>query len=168
MTTPRALALLALLFSSPACKGGDPSGGGEAAGGGYEYDCRVFLAPAAASDEPITGAGTAADEAAATEAAWTEACGKLPADQQASCRDESAWKASKTVSTGSDSVTVGIALTPATSDQVSARAVSKVDEATACKDALLAACKEAGAEGDCVAAGTHVKKGEASGKTLVR
>jgi hypothetical protein len=46
---------------------------------------------------------------------------------------------------------------------VTGKAESDQSQAAACQAALLHACEKAGGEGDCVAAGTHEKRGEVSG-----
>lgn len=160
----RALAVL-LLLAAPGCKKedkGDGSIAGRAEKGG-RHECTITVAAKAPAAEPITGSGTATDEAAATEAAWTQACGKLPPPEQPACRDSARYQAAVGVGKANNNVTVTVTLTPAPPPQVTGKAASDESAAAACQAALLDACEKAGGEGDCVAAGTHEKKGEVVG-----
>ena len=157
------LLLLAALVAAAACKKedkGDGSLAGRAEKGG-SHECTIIVAVKPPPSQPITGSGTAADEAVATETAWTEACGKLPPPEQPACRDSSRYQAAVGVGKANKDVTVTVTLTPAPPPQVTGKAASDQSVAAACQAALLDACEKAGGEGDCVAAGTHEKKGEA-------
>ena len=157
--------LLAALVAAAACKKedkGDGSLAGRAEKGG-SHECTIIVAAKAPATQPISGSGTAADEAAATEAAWSEACGKLAPPEQPACRDSSRYQAAVGVGKANKDVTVTVTLTPAPPPQVSGKAASDQSAAAACQAALLDACEKAGGEGDCVAAGTHEKKGEVTG-----
>jgi hypothetical protein len=156
---------LVALLAAAACKKedkGDGSIAGRAEKGG-SHECSITVAAKAPPSQPITGSGTAPDEAAATEAAWTEACGKLPPPEQPACRDSSRYQAAVGVGKANKDVTVTVTLTPAPPPQVTGKAASDENVAAACQAALLDACEKAGGEGDCVAAGTHEMKGEVTG-----
>jgi len=160
--------LLLAVAAAPGCKKEDKGDGsiagraekGAAATGHHE--CTIIVAARTPAAQPITGSGSAPDEAAATEAAWTDACGKLPPPEQPACHDPARYQAAVGVGKSKD-VTVTVTLTPAPPPQVTGKAASDQSEAAACQAALLDACEKAGGEGDCVAAGTHEKKGEIKG-----
>ena len=88
------------------------------------------------------------------------ACGKLPPPEQPACHDSARYQAAVGVGTANQEVTVTVTLTPAPPPQVTGTAASDQSQAAACQAALLDACEKAGGQGDCVAAGTHEKKGE--------
>ena len=154
-------ALFPLLFLV-ACKKEDKGDGSVArpADKGGAHECTITVAARPPASEPITGTGTGKDEAAATEAAWTEACGKLPPPEQPACRDGDRYQAAVGTAKVNQDLTVTVTLTPAPPPQVTGTAASDQSQAAACQAALLDACEKAGGEGDCVAAGTHEKKGE--------
>jgi hypothetical protein len=157
--------LLAALVCAFACKKDDKGDGSIAnrAETGGQHECAIIVAAKPAAAQPITGSGSAPDEAAATEAAWKDACGKLPPPEQPACHDSSRYQAATGVGKASKDVTVTVTLTPAPPPQVTGKAASDQSEEAACQAALLDACEKAGGEGDCVAAGTHEKKGETRG-----
>ncbi len=138
---------------------GDGSIANRAATGG-KHECSITVAAKAPAAPPITGSGTDKDEAAATTAAWADACGKLPPPEQPACHDSARYQAAVGVGTANQDVTVTVTLTPAPPPQVTGTAASDQSQAAACQAALLDACEKAGGQGDCVAAGTHEKKGE--------
>jgi len=157
------LAIAALLLA--ACKKedkGDGSIANRAEKGGH-HECTIIVAAKPPAAQPITGTGSAPDEAVATEAAWKDACGKLPPPEQPACHDGNRYQAATGVGKANKDVTVTVTLTPAPPPQVTGKAASDESEAAACQAALLDACEKAGGEGDCVAAGTHEKKGEIKG-----
>lgn len=154
-------ALLALLVLA-GCKKEDKGDGSVArpADKGGAHQCSITVAAKPPPAEPITGTGSGKDEATATEAAWTEACGKLPPPEQPACRDKNRYQAAVGTATVGQDLTVTVTLTPAPPPQVTGNAASDESQAAACQAALLDACEKAGGEGDCVAAGSHEKKGE--------
>jgi hypothetical protein len=163
---PLAAALLLLLLAPhAACKKEDKGDGSVAkpADKGGAHECAITVAARPPAAEPITGSGSGKDEAAATEAAWTEACGKLPPPEQPACRDANRYRAAVGTATVGQELTVTVTLTPAPPPQVTGNAASDQSQAAACQAALLDACEKAGGEGDCVTAGSHEKKGEVAG-----
>ena len=160
------LALAALLLAG--CKKEDKKGDGSIANRaekGGRHECTIIVAAKPPAAQPISGSGTAQDEAIATEAAWKEACGKLPPPEQPACHDSNRYQAAVGTGKAGKDITVTVTLTPAPPPQVSGKAASDESEAAACQAALLDACEKAGGQGDCVAAGTHEKKGEITGST---
>ncbi len=157
------LALAALVLAS--CKKEDKGDGSIAnrADKGGHHECTIIVAAKPPPAAPVTGSGSAEDEAVATEAAWKEACGKLAPPEQPACHDANRYQAAVGVGKASKDVTVTVTLTPAPPPQVTGQAASDEGEAAACQAALLDACEKAGGQGDCVAAGTHEKKGEIKG-----
>ena len=161
-------ALLACLLLVAACKKEDKGDGtiaNRAATGG-RHECSITVAAKAPAAQPITGSATDKDEAAATTAAWADACGKLPPPEQPACHDANRYQSAIGVGKASpknQDVTVTVTLTPAPPPQVTGQAASDESQAAACQAALLDACEKAGGQGDCVAAGTHEKKGEIAG-----
>jgi hypothetical protein len=160
--------LLACLLLVAACKKEDKGDGtiaNRAATGG-RHECSITVAAKAPAAQPITGSSTAKEEAAATTAAWADACGKLPPPEQPACHDANRYQSAIGVGKASpknQDVTVTVTLTPAPPPQVTGKAASDESQAAACQAALLDACEKAGGQGDCVAAGTHEKKGEVAG-----
>lgn len=154
------LALALLLVA--ACKKEEPGDGSIAnrADEGGSHECAITVAAKPPAAEPITGSGTGKDEVTATEAAWKDACGKLPPPEQPACRDATRYQAAVGTARANQDLTVTVTLTPAPPPQVTGKAASDQSQAAACQAALLDACEKAGGEGDCVAAGTHEKKGE--------
>ena len=157
--------LLVGLLLAAACKKDDKGDGSVAkpADKGGAHECAITVAAKMPAAEPITGTGSGKEEAAATEAAWTEACGKLPPPEQPACRDGNRYQAAVGTATVGQDLTVTVTLTPAPPPQVTGNAASDESQAAACQAALLDACEKAGGEGDCVAAGSHEKKGEVAG-----
>ena len=158
----RALVALLLLAGCKQEDKGDGSIAGRAEKGGH-HECTVIVAARAPASAPITGSGTAPDETVASEAAWTQACSKLPPPEQPACRDPARYQAATGVGKAGKDVTVTVTLTPAPPPQVTGKAASDESQAAACQAALLDACEKAGGEGDCVTAGTHEKRGEVAG-----
>ncbi|HUS66326.1 MAG TPA: hypothetical protein VMZ28_17360 [Kofleriaceae bacterium] len=170
MKTTTLCAFLAMAVLSAACKGdkkkeGDGTVGAGAGtqgegGKGAAHECTVIVAAKAAPADPITGTGTDADEAKAEEMAWTDACKKLPPPEQPACKDSSRWSATTSKGTAQGKTTATITLIAAAPPQITGKGSSKENEEAACQAALLDACEKAGAQGDCVAAGTHEAKGK--------
>jgi hypothetical protein len=167
MKTTTLCVLLAAL-SLAACKGDKKKPDGTVGAGagtqgeakGMAHECTVIVAAKVAPADPITGTGTDADETKAEEAAWTDACKKLPPTEQPACRDTSRWQASTSKGTAQGKTTATITLTPASPPQITGKGSSSENEEAACQAALLDACEQAGAAGDCVAAGTHENRGK--------
>lgn len=157
------LALAVLLIAG--CKKEDKGDGSIAnrADKGGQHECTITVAARPPAAQPITGSGTAPDEATATEAAWKDACAKLAPPEQPACHDPAHYQAATGVARANKDVTVTVTLTPAPPPQVTGKAASDQSETAACQAALLDACEKAGGQGDCVAAGTHEKKGEIVG-----
>ncbi|HEU5055671.1 MAG TPA: hypothetical protein VFU21_04075, partial [Kofleriaceae bacterium] len=119
------LLLVALLLAG-ACKKEDKGDGSVARGAepGGAHECSITVAARPPPAEPITGSGTGKDEATATEAAWTAACGKLPPPEQPACRDKNRYQAAVGTATAGQDVTVTVTLTPAPPPQVTGTAAS--------------------------------------------
>jgi hypothetical protein len=169
MKTTTLCALLAAVVCCVACKKDDKKPDGTVgagagtqgeAGKGMAHECKVVIAARPAPADPITGTGTDADPAKAEEAAWTDACKKLPPTEQPACRDTTRWTAAVSRGTAQGKTTATITLTAASPPQITGKGASKENEAAACQAALLDACEQAGAQGDCVAAGTHESRGK--------
>lgn len=161
--TARRVALAVIAVATVACQ---QEGSGTVAKPpekGGKHECTVTVAARLPPAEPITGSGAAPDEAAATEAAWAQACSKLPPPEQPACHDRNRYQSAVGAARAGDKVSVTVTLTPAPPPQVSGKAASDESEVAACQAALLDACEKAGGEGDCVAAGTHEKKGQVTG-----
>jgi hypothetical protein len=158
----RALIVILLLAGCKKEDKGDGTVAGKAEAGG-KHECTITVAAVAPPSEPLTGSSTGADEAAATEAAWKDACGKLPPPEQPACRDSTRYQAAVGVGRAGSDITVTVTLTPAPPPQVSGKAASDQSPEAACQAALLDACEKAGGQGDCVKAGTHTKLGEVAG-----
>ncbi len=159
--------LLVFFLLATGCKKEDKGDGTIAnrAETGGRHECSITVAAKPPPAQPITGSATAKDEAAATETAWAQACGKLAPAEQPACHDSNRFQAAVGVGQANQDVTVTVTLTPAPPPQVTGKAASDESQAAACQAALLDACEKAGGEGDCVAAGTHDKKGEVAGST---
>lgn len=135
-----------------------------------EHRCSVQIVPA---DAPTGAEGKASgeDEAAVLDAAFADACAKLPEDARADCKDEGKFEV--TIAGGSATAdgktnytkTVTLKAKVAT---VEGRGTSTTSKDEACAAAVAEACKAAGASGDCVAAGTHQKRGESSSTATQR
>lgn len=175
MKTTTVCALIAVAVLAAGCKKDDkkPDGTvgagagtqGKAVGKGGAHECTVIIAAKAGPADPITGTGTDADEAKATEAAWIDACKKLPPTEQPACRDTARWQASTSTGSAQGKTTATITLTPASPPQVTGKGSSADKEEAACQAALLDACEQAGAAGDCVTAGTHESRGKMASST---
>lgn len=157
------LSALLAAGSLSACKedkgDGTVGAGAGKPGSSASHDCTIIVAAKPGATDPISGSGTAADEGAATEAAWTDACKKLPPPEQPACRDANRWQPTTSIGRAKE-VTVTITLAPAPPPQVQGKGTSSESEEAACQAALLDACGKAGGAGDCVAAGTHEQKGK--------
>ncbi len=121
--------------------------------------CRIALHPHPAPELSVRGVGNATDQAAATEQAWTVACAALPEAHRASCRDTAHFtpqivNASMSAG-GPTSYTSTITLEPVAGDDSRGQGTSTVSADEACHQATEAACRAAGATGDCIAAHTH-------------
>lgn len=171
MKTTTLCALLAVAVLAVACKKDDKKKEGDGTVGagagtqgeaarGSSHECTIIVAAKAAAAEPITGTATDADPAEAEEAAWADACKKLPPTDQPACKDSSRWTAATSKGTAQGKTTATITLTAASPPQVTGKGASPENEEAACQAALLDACEKAGAQGDCVTAGTHEQKGK--------
>ena len=171
MRTTTLCALLAVAaLSVAACKGdrkkeGDGTVGAGAgtqgeATKGSAHECTVVIAAKPAPADPIIGTATDADPAVAEEAAWADACKKLPPTEQPACRDTARWTATTSKGTAQGKTTATITLTAASPPQITGKGSSTENEAAACQAALLDACEQAGAQGDCITAGTHESRGK--------
>lgn len=135
-----------------------------------QHKCTIQVAPAG---DPLRVEGSASgeDEAAVLEAAWTDACAKLPEADRASCKDEGKFdvviSGGSATSGGKTHYSKTIAL-QAKVAQHEGRGESDKSKEEACKAAIAEACTAAGASGDCVAAGTHQKRGESSSTSTQR
>lgn len=161
-----ALGLTVTLTGTTGCKKEEKTPAAKA-GPKTTYGCFVQVAKKPAITE-VSGQASNADEKAATEAAWTDVCAKLPEADRPDCRDPKKWAASLGTGSGSanggpTTYTVTVKLEPIT-PVFTGKAKSEVDEATACKDARANACEQAGEKGDCVAAGTFAEKGQGTSK----
>ena len=135
-----------------------------------EHRCTVQIA-AAGEPTRVEGEASGEDEAAALEAAYADACTRLPEDARADCKDEGKFEVmiaggSATADGKTNySKTVTLKAKVAT---VEGRGASTKSKDEACAAAVAEACKAAGATGDCVAAGTHQKRGESSSTATQR
>lgn len=112
------------------------------------FACTVSLARA--QSVVYTGSGSDA------EAAWVDACGKLPEIMRPVCRDPGKFSGTELrPDTGGVTVTL---------TQIGAPLVGKAElrktQADACQEALMQACAKTGTAGDCVASGAYVKASE--------
>lgn len=112
------------------------------------YTCTVSLTR---KELPTyVGAGTDPDPAKAKEAAWLDACARLPAGTGAACRDPGKFTAAE--ATAGQTVTL-------TLTSVSAKITAKSDphpgKDAACEEATTRACERAGEKKDCGASGTY-------------
>ncbi len=108
--------------------------------------------------QAFKGKGDGATKAAAREAAWKAACATLPKPDVPHCRDDSRFRGSEVVATQvkgdqrTYSATVTVReLAPAFIGE----GTSPASDDAACKAAVIAACAEGGAKGDCVASGQY-------------
>jgi hypothetical protein len=157
--------LLIGLLLVAACKKDDKGDGSVAkpADMGGDHQCSITVAARLPPADPITGTGSGSGKDEAAAAAWADACGKLPPPEQPACRDSNRYQAAVGTATVGQELTVTVTLTPAPPPQVTGNAASNESQAAACQAALLDACEKAGGQGDCVAAGSHEKKGEVTG-----
>lgn len=132
-------------------------------GDGGNYGCEIFIKKKTAA--PVEGRASDADAATATEAAWKNVCSKLAAADQPDCRNKDKW--SPAISNGSMTMngkttsTVTIKLQQ-DAPQLKGKGKSTTSQDDACKQATEAACKQAGASGDCVAAGGFEQQGKST------
>lgn len=148
------LLIAAVLWVAPGCK---RPRGADARDTAQAHECTVALQPTGL--RPVAkGVAEAEDRETATERSFVAACEGLPEAARGSCRDESQYKPVRvtaiTVLDGQQTyqVTTQLQLASARHEQ---KASSSESLEAACLAARLAACEAAGAEGDCVAAGTH-------------
>ena len=170
MTTTTLSVLVIAAALAAGCKGDRKKEGDGTVGAGAgtqgagdkasTYECKVIIAAKVAPHDPITGTATDADPAKAEEAAWADACKKLPPTEQPACKDSNRWSAATSSGTASGKTTTTITLTAASPPQITGKGASRENDAAASQAALLDACQQAGAEGDCVAAGTHEARGK--------
>lgn len=164
MTAPMIVALVA------ACgKGDGGQAGGKASGGPkVKYECRIDIRKK--PGDPIKASASAPAAEEAEEKAWAEVCGKLAPDDQPNCKDPEKWRAQTTRASmaagGPVTHTVTIELRRKV-DRHTGRGESTADEDAACRTALADACKQAGATGDCVAAGDFEEVGQSTSKTTL-
>jgi hypothetical protein len=141
---------LYVLASAPACKGSSTT-----------YRCAIQIA-GKPQGGPIDASASGPDKDKATADAWTAVCGKLPAADQPDCKNTKKWLASVTdgsaTSGGATTYTATIRLERVL-PSYSGKQTSETSQDDACKAALLDACKQAGATGDCVASGAFDQQG---------
>lgn len=159
---------LALAFGLACGKGEDAAKTKTEATPVRTYRCALEVSKRAAGE--YIGKGEGADAAQAEAAAWTEVCAKLPEAERASCQDETKWSATKS----SQAAEAGEATTHTVTIQLVAiapgfagEATSEVSSAAACEAALAEACAQAGAPGDCLAAGYEKKNEEITRTTRI-
>lgn len=125
------------------------------------HSCTIIVGKKAGA--PFEGKGNDADKAKAEEAAWTDACAKLPEADRAGCRDDKKFSSTKAemsvTANGTASYSVTITLAPVI-PQVEGKADAQTTKEDACKAATVKACEAAGAKGDCLASGEYEKRGE--------
>lgn len=164
--SPRTPALLiALLVALPALPALTACGGAETpAKAAAKHSCTIMVAKKAPAE--VKGSGSSEDKAKAEEAAWADACARLPEAERAGCKDPTRF--SPAVSTGSASANggptnynVNVVLQPLV-PTVEGKAEVETSKEDACKVALEKACEAAGEKGDCLAGGKFEKKGEIS------
>lgn len=156
-----------LLFAAlVACgKSGDGGGGGGGAAGTKKtiYSCFIQVG---AKAESYSGKASGPDEKKVGDDAWADVCGKLPAADQANCKDGAKWSVAESggsvASGGKTTFSKTLTLTRK-SDNFEGKAKSEVSSDEACKAAKAEACKKAGAEGDCIASGKFDLKGNGTG-----
>jgi Na+-transporting NADH:ubiquinone oxidoreductase subunit NqrF len=148
-----------------ACGKKDDSGAG--GGGASSYKCKIFIKKKAAP--PIEASASDADKAKATDAAWKAACDKLPAADQADCHNKDKWSAQVSEATmtanGTSSTTITLKLEQQM-PELKGKGVATTNKDDACAAALADACKAAGAQGDCVAAGGYEQTGKSVESTV--
>jgi hypothetical protein len=161
----------ALSWSLTACDSGDENKGGDAKAAAPKtvYACKITVAAKAGPPETFKGQAQTADEKEAEDKAWEDVCSKLPEADTASCRDNDKFKwALGGMSTEVDGVTQyskTITLTRAVkAEEFDGEHESEESSEAACTEALALACKAAGAEGDCVEAGSHEQRGRRESK----
>jgi hypothetical protein len=158
---PALLCLVCLVCLLVACGSGSSPGAAEGKRVEAAFDCTVTLTRAQAV--VYTGSGSDAEPAAAREAAWVDACGKLPEIMRPVCRDPGKFAAAEELRPDTSGAAAGhtVALTLT---QIGAPLVGKAElrptQADACQDALMRACTLTGTPGDCVASGAYVKASE--------
>jgi len=133
------------------------------------HSCEVRVA-AKAAPARYEGRAEGPDEAKVEEEAWADVCAKLPEELRESCRDESKWSVSSSGGSasagGPTTFSKKITLEQKMEEKIfSGQAASHTSLDEACAAATLAACKAAGAEGDCVAAGSFESRGRSSQTT---
>lgn len=134
------------------------------------HECTITVAEKAGEPETFKGKADGADEKAVEKEAWDAACAALPEADRPDCRDTKKFKwasgggsaTSNGVTNYSRTITLTRVVTP---KEFEASSKSDESEDAACKDALTEACKAAGATGDCVAAGSHDRRGLKASKT---
>lgn len=129
------------------------------------HHCTISLARKSA--EVYTGTASDPDPGKAREAAWTDACARLPEAARAVCREPQRFAPVETTGSADGKATHTVTLTPV-AGKVEGKAEHEPDKAAACKAALLRACLAAGEKGDCVAGGGYVLAGEVAGTTPVK
>lgn len=160
-TLPRLLALTLGLALPLACDKSDADG--EAAPK-TEYTCTIIVAAQAGEPETFKGNFQGPDAQEAEDKAWEAVCAELPESDRADCKDSSKFAAA----TGTMEATLDDAPTYSTTitltrvvapEEFEAEVTGTESEDATCAEALAKACAAAGAEGDCVAAGTHERRG---------
>ena len=106
----------------------------------------------------------------ASDAAWKAACDKLPAADQPDCHNKDKWQPADSEATmtanGNSTTTVTITLTQVM-PEYKGRGESTTNKDDACKTAVAEACKKAGEQGDCVAAGGYEQTSKSVESTSV-
>jgi hypothetical protein len=154
----------------PRAAGADPTAEpaeptGPAPGHASSHQCRVIIAAAGQAAGAISGQASAPSEVEATEQAFRAACRQLSPAERPACRDSTRWHPTITVerTEGGAGIMVSVVLRPAEPPQVIGQARSTESSFHACHHATLDACRKAGAEGDCVAAGAFEMIGQSTG-----
>lgn len=138
------------------------------AGNEYTYDCKIFIRQKA--PPPIKGKVKMGleDEAAAKAEALKAACDQLPEAERAACPDKKKyrvqWVSASASSGGKTFHSPNVTLQAKVAEHKGK--ASGADKDKACKDATTAACKAAGAGGDCVSSGKWEQSGISTTKQL--
>jgi hypothetical protein len=167
MRSAPGLLVVSLVLGAAACHSEGQAAAAE--GSASVHRCAIEI-EARSAVEPIEGRASGDDEDTVLEAAWADACAKLEPAERDGCRDEGRYDV--TIS-GSTSIVDGAAIYAKTirlrakTASFKGEGESPESPAKACAAATVAACEAAGASGDCVAAGTHVKRGESVSSEVV-
>jgi len=177
MTKPslhRASAVLtiacAVALIATACGKDDDKKSGKKTGGDYEFGCKIFIKQKS-SAKPIKGKVKTGleDEAKAKAEALKSACDQLPEAERASCPDKAKykvqWVSASMSSNGKKFFSPNVTLKPKLAEH-RGKGTSEASSDEACKAAIAAACKAAGATGDCIKSGKWEKTGQGTSKKM--